>query len=204
MKKSEKKQQAIQKAIQNESAQKTLQDAQFSVTKSNKSNVNLDDNKLQIKLQKKSAVNAFDSELRGFFSNLKMLRKMIENKNIFILSWLTNNNLTTENITDTYLFENLPEKRIFTNEKNQKIIVTTKKYTTEFDTILVDKFVVNDNEYCRIPQNKFTALQFMNLFEIAKKNQIKKQFDLIKQKKQSEKIDKNCDKISENILSIFG
>ena len=117
---------------------------------------------------------------------------------------MKNNNLNIENITDNYLFENLPEKRIFLNEKQQKIIVITKKYTTEFDTILVDKFLVNENEYCRIPQNKFTALQFMNLFEIAKKNQIKKQFDLIKQKKQSEKIDKNCEKISENILSIFG
>ena len=204
MKTSVKKQNAIEIEKQNVNAQKTLNNVQTIVTESIKTNVKLDDNKLQIKLQKKSAVNAFDSELRGFFSNLKMLKKMIESENIFILNWLKNNNLNIENITDNYLFENLPEKRIFLNEKQQKIIVITKKYTTEFDTILVDKFLVNENEYCRIPQNKFTALQFMNLFEIAKKNQIKKQFDLIKQKKQFEKIDKNCEKISENILSIFG
>ena len=203
MKNSTKKQQAIQNEIQNENAQKTLQDMQTNVTKSTKLNVNLDDNKLQMKLQKKSAVSAFDNELRGFFSNLKMLRKMIENENIFILNWLENSNLKIENITDSFLFENLPDKRIFVNEKQQKIIVVTKKYTTEFDTILVDKFVVNENEYCRIPQNKFTALQFLNLFEIAKKNQIKKQFDRIKEKKQNQKTQiKENKQVQKNIQTL--
>ena len=95
-------------------------------------------------------------------------------------------NTNTGTITTTRVLVN-EDRSIFTNEKQQKIIVVTKKYTTEFDTILVDKFVVNSNEYCRLPQNKFTALQFMNLFEIAKKNQIKKQFDKIKEKNQNQK-----------------
>lgn len=203
MKKSEKKQQAIQNEIQNVDAQKILHDVQMNLSKSTKSNVNLDDSKLQIKLQKKSAVSAFDNELRGFFSNLKMLQKMIEKENIFILNWMKNNNLNIENITDVYLFENLPDKRIFLNEKQQKIIVTTKKYTTEFDTILVDKFVVNENKYCRIPQNKFTALQFMNLFEIAKKNQIKKQFEKIKEKNQNQKTQiKENKQVQKNIQTL--
>ena len=186
MKKSEKKQKAIQNQIQNENAQKTMHDAQINLTKSTKSNVNLDDNKLQIKLTKKSAVGQLDNLVRGFYSNIKYLKKLADENNAIIVEWMKNTGIII--------------KRLFINEKNQNIIVSTKKYTAECDEILVDKFTVNDVVYCRIPLNKFTANQFITLFEVARKNEIKKQFDAIKAKKQ---FDKNLDKNTKSIISNY-
>lgn len=202
MKKSEKKQQAIEKENQNVIAQNTMQDAQNEIQKKSSVNLSSDIDKFAKKDNKKFCVGILDDATRGIFSNMKYLKKLCEISDDF-KHWMAYNAIKHEDLTIDFLFENLPEKRIFVDEKGDKYIVCTKKYLPEYDNILVDTFVINENKYCRLKMLKYTANQFISLFEIAKKNQIKKQFEVIREKTQNQKTQiKENKQVQKNIQNL--
>ena len=130
---------------------------------------------------------ALDSFERGFYANLKYIEFLIKQNIPFIMKWMQKFDFKEEDLSIDYLLENLPEKRIFSDETRKNIICFTKKYSPELDSVLLDKFLVNGVEYCRIIKSKLTPLQFIKLFEDAKINELKKQGDLVRANKLQQK-----------------
>ena len=185
--KNEKKQKAIANAQAIESAQKTMQSAQFTdKVKSEKPQKAISPVVFEKRTNKKSAINQLDEVVRGFNANLKAVKQLHEEKNVFLLQYFNDYNLRIDFFNIDYLFENLPEKRIFVKD-NQKVIVKTTSDEKVKD-IALDNFTHNDKIYYRIAVNKWTISQFLQLFEISRKNEIKKQIELIKAKANNKKI----------------
>ena len=197
MKTTKKQQQAIANEQANEQAQKTMQQAQKADNnKSDKKQVATSANTINDKaINKKSAINVLDREVRGFNANLKHLQKLIDEKNVFILQFFKDYFLTIENINYNFLVDNLPVTKIFVNEQGTKLICKITK-NEKFAPIAVEKIIVNNTEYYKYIQTKFTCNEFLTMFATAKKEQIKKAKEQVKENKQ---VDKICDKI----LSIF-
>ena len=197
MKTTKKQQQAIANEQANEQAQKTMQQAQKADNnKSDKKQVATSANTINKKaINKKSAINVLDREVRGFNANLKHLQKLIDEKNVFILQFFKDYFLTIENINYNFLVDNLPVTKIFVNEQGTKLICKITK-NEKFAPIAVEKIIVNNTEYYKYIQTKFTCNEFLTMFATAKKEQIKKAKEQVKENKQ---VDKICDKI----LSIF-
>ena len=196
--KTTKKQQAIANEQKNEQAQKTLQSAQKTdnnksdKVQTQKTSANVINEKA---LNKKSAINVLDNEVRGFNANLKHLQKLIDEKNVFILQFFKDYFLNIENINYKFLVDNLPVTKIFVNEQGTKLICKVTK-NEKFAPIAVEKFIVNNTEYYKYIQTKFTCSEFLTMFATAKKEQMKKAKEQVKENKQ---VDKICDKM----LSIF-
>lgn len=196
--KTTKKQQAIANEQANEQAQKTLQSAQKTdnnksdKVQTQKTSVNVINEKA---LNKKSAINALDNEVRGFNANLKHLQKLVDEKNVFILQFFKDYFLNIENINYKFLVDNLPVTKIFANEQGTKLICKVTK-NEKFAPIAVEKFIVNNTEYYKYIQTKFTCSEFLTMFATASRNQMKKAKEQFKEAKQ---VDSVCDKI----LSIF-
>ena len=192
-----KKQQAIANEQANEQAKKTMQQAQkIDNKKSNKMQVATSANAINEKaLNKKSAINVLDNEVRGFNANLRHLQKLVDEKNVFILQFLKDYFLNIENINYKFLVDNLPVTKIFVNEQGTKLICKVTK-NEKFAHIAIEKFIVNNTEYYKYIQTKFTCNEFLTMFATAKKEQMKKAKEQAKENKQ---VDKICDKM----LSIF-
>ena len=184
--KNEKKQKAIAQAQANEQAQKTMQNAQFTdKVKSDKQKA-VNPVTIEKRTNKKSAISQLDEVVRGFNANLKAVKQLHEDKNPFLLQYFNDYNLKIDLFNIDYLFENLPEKRIFTKD-NQKVIVKTTS-DKKMKDIALDNFTHNDKIYYRIAVNKWTISQFLQLFEISRKNEIKKQIEMIKANANNKKI----------------
>ena len=185
--KNEKKQKAIENAKAIKNAQKTMQSAQFTDNvKSEKTQKTINPVTFEKRINKKSAINQLDEVVRGFNANLKAIKQLHEEKNVFLLQYFNDYGLKIDFFNIDYLFANLPEKRIFTNE-NQKVIVKTTS-DEKVKEIALDNFTHNDKVYYRIAVNKWTIAQFLQLFEIARKNEIKKQIEMIKANANNKKI----------------
>lgn len=197
MKTTKKQQQAIANEQANEQAKKTMQQAQkVDNNKSDKKQVAASANAINEKaLNKKSAINALDNEVRGFNANLKHLQKLVDEKNPFILQFFKDYFLNIDMINYDFLVDNLPMSKIFVNEQGIKLICKVTK-NEKFAPIAIEKFIVNNTEYYKYIQTKFTCNEFLTMFATAKKEQMKKAKEQAKENKQADKI---CDKI----LSIF-
>ena len=181
--KNEKKQQAIA----NEKAQKTMSDAQFTDrVKGDKTQKAINPVTIEKRINKKSAINQLDEIVRGFNANMKAVKQLHEEKNPFLLQYFNDYNLKIDFFKIEYLFENLPEKRIFSKD-NQKVIVKTTS-DEKLKDVALDSFTHNEKIYYRIAVNKWTISQFLQLFEISRKNEIKKQIDMIKANSDNKKI----------------
>ena len=187
-----------QQAIAKEQAKKILQSAQKTdnnksdKVQTQKTSANVINEKA---LNKKSAINALDNEVRGFNANLKHLQKLVDEKNVFILQFFKDYFLNIENINYKFLIDNLPVTKIFVNEQGTKLICKVTK-NEKFAPIAVEKFIVNNTEYYKYIQTKFTCSEFLTMFATAKKEQMKKAKEQAKENKQ---VDGICDKM----LSIF-
>ena len=182
-----KKQLAIAKAQANENAQKTMHDAQFTdKVNCDKPQKAISPITIEKRTNKKSAINQLDEVVRGFNANLKAVKQLHEEKNTFLLQYFNDYSLKIDFFNIDYLFANLPEKRIFSKD-NQKVIVKTTS-DEKLKDVALDNFTHNDKIYYRIAVNKWTISQFLQLFEIARKNEIKKQIEMIKANANNKKI----------------
>ena len=146
-------------------------------------------------LNKKSAINALDNEVRGFNANFKHLQKLIDEKNPFIIQFFKDYFLNIDLITYDFLVNNLPTGRIYEKKdedgKFTKLICKVTK-SEKFAPVAVDKFEVNGIIYYKYIQSKFTSSEFLTMFATAKREQMKKQKEeLKKQIEMSKNLDQN-------------
>ena len=119
-----------------------------------------------------------DNFERGFKANFRYIQSLIKEEIPFIIKWMQMFNFKEQDLRIEYLLDNLPERRIAMTNLGVKIFCFIKKYSPELDLELLEKFIEDGVEYCKILQLKFTPQQFLELFEDAKINELKNKGDL--------------------------
>ena len=128
-----------------------------------------------------------DNFERGFKANLRYIQSLIKENIPLVMDWLQEFKLEEKNLNIDYLLENLPDKRLVVAETGIKIFCFIKRYSPELDSVLLDRFLEDGVEYCRIIQLKFTPYEFIKLFEDARINELKKQGILVRVKRLQQK-----------------
>ena len=159
------------------------------VNLSNKKQTNTESKKSNYATTKAAAILAADSELRGFNANKKAWQAAFA-ADPFVRELFAVDMLNFDLFTVDYLKANLPLRF-----NSQGVICQIKKNVEGLENVSEVEFV--DRKGVRIaliPQTKWTALQFYNLFKTARQNELKAQLAAKKAaesaKKEAEKLEK--------------
>lgn len=152
----------------------------------------------EYQLNKKIAVSELDNELRGFNANLKTLKQLLNAKNTHVLQLFNDDQIKIENFNFDFLHANLP------NRFNSKDRICKVKKIESPDGYEDFDFVNNSENKpvaVLIPCNKWTPLQFINLFKAAHVASRKKAAETFKAtekaKKDAAKIERDRKKYEE-------